>query len=176
MEEVLRKFYEGVSWISETSGRLVSYLLVLLVLNIVYDVFARFVFNAPTIWSYMLSCMTGTAIISLGMCYVLYHNANVRVDIFYARLPLKAKLIVDLVVTAFVFFPLTFMLTRVWAIDAWHSWVIKEISAETIWYPPLWPIKTIITIGFALLFLQGVAIFVRDLVWFRRGGERPWSG
>jgi TRAP-type mannitol/chloroaromatic compound transport system permease small subunit len=173
--EVLRKFYEGVGWVSDRLGRAVSYLLILLVLNIVYDVFARYVFNAPTIWSFMLSCMTGTAIISLGMAHVYYHNANVRVDVIYSHLPLKARLIIDIVLTAVVLFPLVLMLTRVWALDAWHAFIINEISTETIWYPPLFPIKAIITTGFGLLFLQSVATFVRDLVWLRKGGEQPWS-
>jgi TRAP-type mannitol/chloroaromatic compound transport system permease small subunit len=170
----LRKFYDGVCWVSEHTGRLVSFLMILLVLNIVYDVFARYLFNSPTNWSFMLSAMTGTAIISLGMAYVYRHNANVRVDIIYSHFPLRVRLLIDIGLTVIVFFPLTFMLTRVWALDLVHAIRIGEISTETIWYVPLWPIKTIITIGFGLLFIQGVATFIRDLLWLRRGGEKPW--
>ena len=45
----IQKIYNCVSWVSERSGRIISFLLAVLVLNIVYDVFARYLFNAPTI-------------------------------------------------------------------------------------------------------------------------------
>jgi TRAP-type mannitol/chloroaromatic compound transport system permease small subunit len=171
---LMERFYRGVGWLSEWSGRLVSYLMIPLVLNIVYDVFARYLFNAPTIWSFTLSYMLCTAIVSLGLAYVYYHNANVRVDLVYMHLPLKGKLVIDIGLTALVTFPLVLMLARVWALDAWHALLINELATETCWYPPLFPLKAIITIGFSLLFLQSVATLLRDLVWLRQGGEQPW--
>lgn len=172
---LMERFYRGVGWLSESAGRLVSYLMILLVLNIVYDVFARYLFNSPTIWSFTLSYMTCTAIVSLGLAYVYYHNANVRVDLLYSHFPLKGRLLVDIGLTVLVTFPLVLMLTRVWALDAWHALLIGETATETTWYPPLFPIKAIITVGFGLLFLQSTATLVRDLVWWRQGGEQPWS-
>ena len=170
----IQKIYNCVSWANERSGRIISFLLIILVLNIVYDVFARYVFNAPTIWSFGLSYMTGTAIIAMGMGYVYYHNANVKIDIVYSRLPPKGRLIVDICFAAFCFLPLVFMLTRVWAQDTWQAYVLQEVAGETIWYPLLWPIKLVVTIGFGLLFLQGVATFLKDILSLAKGGKEPW--
>lgn len=170
----IQKIYNCVSRVSERSGRMVSFLLALLVLNIVYDVFARYLFNAPTVWSYELSSMTGTAIIAMGMCYVYYHHANVKIDIIYSRLPPKGKLIIDVCFALFCFFPLVVMLTKVWAQDTWQSYVLHEVSSETILYPVLWPIKLVVTIGFGLLFLQGVANFLKDVLSLAKGGKEPW--
>lgn len=173
--QLMERFYRGVAWLSNWAGRLVSYLMIVLVLNIVYDVFARYIFNAPTSWSFTFSYMTCTAIVSLGLAYVYHHNANVRVDLIYVHMPLKGRLVVDIGLTALVTFPLVFMLARVWALDAWHALLIGETATETTWYPPLFPIKAIITVGFSLLFLQSIATFLRDLVWWRKGGEQPWA-
>lgn len=171
---VIEKLYNRIGMISEWSGRTVRFLMIILVLNIVYDVSARYIFNAPTVWSYGLSYMTGTAIIAMGMCYVYYHHANVRIDIIYSRLPPKGKLLIDICLTVVFFFPLVFMLTKVWAQDTWQAYVLKEVSSETIWYPPLWPIKLVVTIGFVLLLLQGIAIFLKDVISLAKGGSEPW--
>jgi len=171
---VIEKLYNRIGMISEWSGRTVRFLMIILVLNIVYDVSARYIFNAPTVWSFGLSYMVGTAIIAMGMCYVYYHHANVRIDIIYSRLPPKGKLLIDICLTVVFFFPLVFMLTKVWAQDTWQAYVLKEVSSETIWYPPLWPIKLVVTIGFVLLLLQGIAIFLKDVISLAKGGSEPW--
>lgn len=171
---VLRKIYDVIGLISERAGRAVSVLIVVLIVSIVYEVFCRYALNAPTMWSYTVSYMVGTTIIAIGMCYVYYHNANVRVDVIYSRLPLKGRLLIDTVLTVVFFFPLVFMLTKVWVEDTWHAYVIKEVPIQSIWYPPLWPFKLAITLGFALLFLQGIATFLRDLASLLKGGREPW--
>jgi len=171
---VIQKLCDRIGIVSEWSGRIIGFLMIVLVLNIVYDVFARYVFNAPTIWSYGLSYMTGTAIIAMGMCYVYYHHANVTIDIIYSRLPLKGRLMIDVGLTLLCFFPLVLMLTKVWAQETWQSYVLKEVAGETIWYPPLWPIKLVVTVGFGLLFLQGLATFVHDVISLVKGGKEPW--
>jgi len=169
---VIEKIYNRIGMVSEWSGRTVRFLMIVLVLNIVYDVSARYIFNAPTVWSYGLSYMTGTAIIAMGMCYVYYHHANVRIDVIYSKLPPKGRLIIDICLTVVFFFPLVLMLTKVWAQDTWQAYVLKEVSSETIWYPPLWPIKLVVTIGFGLLFLQGIATFLEDVISLGKGGNK----
>ena len=171
---VIEKIYNRIGMISEWSGRTVRFLMIILVLNIVYDVSARYIFNAPTVWSFGLSYMTGTAIIAMGMCYVYYHHANVRIDVIYSRLPPKGKLMIDVALTIVFFFPLVVMLTKVWVQDTWQAYVLKEVSSETIWYPPLWPIKLVVTIGFVLLLLQGIATFLKDVISLAKGGSEPW--
>ncbi|MBA7708593.1 hypothetical protein ES703_117495 [subsurface metagenome] len=118
---VLRKIYDVIGLISERAGRAVSVLIVVLIVSIVYEVFCRYALNAPTMWSYTVSYMVGTTIIAIGMCYVYYHNANVRVDVIYSRLPLKGRLLIDTVLTVVFFFPLVFMLTKVWVEDTSRS-------------------------------------------------------
>jgi len=171
---IIPRIYNGISRASEWSGRTTSFLVPVLVLSIVYDVVARYVFTAPTIWSFALSFMLGATIIAVGMSYVYYHNANVRVDVIYSRLPLKGRVIIDVCLTFLFFLPLISMLTVVWARDTWQAYLIKEVSSETIWHPILWPFKLVITLSFALLLLQGIVTLVRDILSLRRGGVSTW--
>jgi TRAP-type mannitol/chloroaromatic compound transport system permease small subunit len=172
--EVLRKFCEGVGRISVWTGHGVSFLLPALILSIVYEVISRYAFNAPTIWSFTVSYMMGTVIIALGMCYLHQERGNVRVDLFYNHFPRKVQLGLDIALTAVLFFPLTFMLTRVWVLDTVHAYVVGEVPVTGIFYPPLWPMKALVTIGFALLLLQGIANFIKDVASLAKGGEEPW--
>lgn len=37
-------------------------------------------------------------------------------------------------------------------------------TSGTIWNPPIWPIKILVSLGVGLVMLQGIAKFIRDLV------------
>jgi TRAP-type mannitol/chloroaromatic compound transport system permease small subunit len=170
-----KRVYDFVGMLSDWAGRTVMLLVIVLIVSISYDVFMRYVFNAPTIWSYSFSYMVGTTIVAVGMPYVYFHNSNVRVDILYSRLPARARGLLDIVLTVVFFFPFAFVLTKVFAEDAWQAFVMQEVATESVWYPVLWPFKTVIAIAFALLCLQGIATFVKDLLRFRGGDEKLWS-
>jgi TRAP-type mannitol/chloroaromatic compound transport system permease small subunit len=43
------------------------------------------------------------------------------------------------------------------------SWKIHEKSVEGFWYPPLYPLRTVIFIGWTLLLLQGLVTLTRSV-------------
>lgn len=171
---LLKRIYDTVGTISEWSGRIVSVAVPVLIVTICYDVLRRYLFNSPTVWSFELSYMLGTAIIALGLPYVHYHSSHVRVDVVYSRLSARGKLILDIVLTIALFFPLAVIWTRIFGANTWQSFVTGEISYDSMWYPHLWPFKLVVTIGFFLLLIQGAATFMRDILALMRGGEQPW--
>jgi len=168
---VLKKMCDGIGVVSEWSGRVVMFLVIVLIVSIAYDVFARYLFNAPTVWSYTLSYMLGTAIIAIGLPYVYYHNANVRVDVIYSKLPPRGRLILDVVLTILLFFPMVFLLIKVFGEDLWQAYLCGEVATDSIWYPILWPFKLVITLGLVFLFLQGIATFIGNLQRLFKGGN-----
>lgn len=170
----LKKVYDGAGWLSEWSGRIVSFAVPVLIITVSYDVFMRYLFNAPTYWSYELSYMLGTAVISLGLPYVHYHASHIRVDLIYSRFSARARLMLDTVLTLFLFFPLVVMWTRVFGTNAWQSFVTREVSYDSMWLPILWPFKLVIFLGFLLLLIQGIATFARDVATLAKGGEQSW--
>ncbi len=171
---LLKKIYDVVGTVSEWSGRLVSIAVPVLIVTICYDVLMRYAFNAPTVWSFELSYMLGTAIISLGLPYVHYHSSHVRVDVVYSRLSARSRLVLDTVLTIALFFPLALIWTQISAVNAWQSFITHEISYDSMWYPPLWPFKFVIFLGFLLLLAQGTATFLRSVLALAKGGEQPW--
>lgn len=110
----------------------------------------------------------------IGFAYVLYHRGHVTVDLIYSKFSTKAKLIIDIVFTVFLFFPLFFMLTKVCVKHAIWSISVNEIATESVWYPIIWPFKIVMALGFAFLFLQGIANFLKDVTALVKGGSEPW--
>ena len=54
--------------------------------------------------------------------------------------------------------------------NAIYSVGIQE-STFSMWAPPLYPLKVIFAVAYILLFLQGLAKWVRDLVYVVKGVE-----
>jgi TRAP-type mannitol/chloroaromatic compound transport system permease small subunit len=50
----------------------------------------------------------------------------------------------------------------------WSSYLIDERSADTSWFPPLWPLKALAPASALLLLLQGVSELLKSLHAWKR--------
>ena len=158
----MRKVLSIIDAISDGTGKVMCWLAPLLVALVSSEVTMRYVFNSPTMWNYEPSMMVGGTLFAMGWAYAMRHHSHVRVDVFYTRLSPRAKASIDVAGTFFLFFPLmlVFISTSIaWTVNAWE---ISEKSVETYWYPIIAPFRTMVTIGFMLVTLQGIAQFIRD--------------
>jgi len=105
--------------------------------------------------------------------YALRHNRHVRVDVFYARLSVRARAWIDVIGIATFLVP--FCLFGLWV--SWpavrNSWTILEGSPDPGGLPR-YPIKTMILVSFLLLLLQGLAEMVKRIATLRgEASEAP---
>ncbi len=156
-------FIRRIEWLSEMSGRVVSWICIVLIFVVTYDVAARYLFNAPTVWSYDLGYMIGGTLMVLGGGYTLLHGGHVRVDVLYARLSTKVQLIVDGIFTVLFFFPLMGVLLYYAVVYFLQACATGEVSNMGIWQPVMWPFRLMFPIGIGLFLLQGIAWFSRTL-------------
>lgn len=171
----IKKIYDTVGLVSEWSINAVMGLVVVLIVIISYDVMTRYVFNTPNQWQFVTSYMILGSFVAIGFAYVHSLRGHVRVDLIYVKFPAKVKLIIDIFFTLVFFLPLFFMLGYEFVDDAWYAFSIQEVVKEHgIWYPITWPYKTFIALGFVLLWLQGLAIFMKDVITLAKGGKEPW--
>lgn len=168
---VLRAILKRIDFISEWSGKLISWLLLALIFALTYDVTMRYLFRAPTVWSFDVSYMLGGTVMLMGMAYVTRHRGHVRVDIIYIHLSKKARLIIDLLFTAVVYLPLMCMLVERSFSRACWSFRVKEWSEIGFWRPIVWPFRWMIVVALSLFVLAGLAWFIRDLVSLIKGKE-----
>ena len=159
----MRNVVNVIDSIVEQAGKTIRWLCVVLVLVMAYEVTTRYGFNAPTMWAYESCIMIGAAIYSIAWSYTHRHDAHIRVDIFYMRLSPKGKAIVDVAGDLIFLFPLVIILIGISSAWTWRAWLTSEVMAETYWYPPSAPLRTVVTLGFCLFALQGLANFTRNL-------------
>lgn len=165
----LKSFTQAIDWGIERLGRLISVLILVLIGTMSYEVFARYLFNAATAWSYDSSYMIGGSMMLLGASYTLLHKGHVRVDILYERLSLRVRNIIDLVFTLLIFFPFVSVLTYNSFVSALTALERGTRSDFGIWMPLVWPFRLVISIAFALLLVAGISWFIKLIVSLKEG-------
>ncbi|NWF54367.1 MAG: TRAP transporter small permease subunit [Syntrophaceae bacterium] len=168
---MIQAMLQRIDRLSEWAAKGITLAVFAMVVTIAYDVILRYVFRAPTVWQYDTSYMLGGSVIILGSAYVHLKRRHVRVDLIYNRFPPRVRLILDVVFTLLFFFPLLTGLIIVSAGYAIHSYQVKEFSEVGFWRPLMWPFRSVIPVGLALLWLQGLANFIRDMQRLVKGTE-----
>ncbi|MBU4277185.1 MAG: TRAP transporter small permease subunit [Proteobacteria bacterium] len=157
----MRKLLARIDSLSDHIGRAVAYLIPILALVEVYEVVARYVFNAPTIWACELSSMLFGVFILLGGAYTLHLGGHVNMDIVYNRLSVRGRAIMSICTFPLFLVFMGVLLWKGWEM-AWRSLSLVEHDS-TQWGPPLYPFKLMLPLGALLLLLQGVAKLARDI-------------
>jgi len=157
----LRSFINIVDFMSEWSGRIVSVLIPCMAAVLVFEVVARYAFNAPTAWAHE------TSIFMFGYCgafagaYVLKYRAHVNVDVIYSRLSPRVKAILDSITALIFFYFVGLLVYKGWG-TAVTALVINQHSASS-WGPPVAHFRFVIPVAGFLLILQGLSSWLRDL-------------
>ncbi len=161
MNRILDRFLAIVDATNTWVGKGVSLTIPLIMLIVSFEVIMRYVFRAPTIWAWDINVQLFAALVFLGGGYTLLEKGHVSIDIFYDRLSVRKKAVLDLV-TAPVFF--IFFIVLVWELGSMTLDSIEEREVlSTILAPPIYPLKIVVTIGTFFFLMQGVAKFIRDL-------------
>ena len=157
------------TYVGELSGKIFSWFIIPLLAGLTYEVIARYLFNAPTIWAYDVTYMLYGTHFMLGATYCLYKKGHIRTDLFYEKLSPRWQGWIDAVLYLFLFFPGMIFFFRAGWIEALHAWDILECSDVSHWRPPLYPFKTVIPIAAVLLMIQGVSEFLKSVYAALRG-------
>ena len=156
---------------TDTTGTWVAWLCIPLVAAVAYEVFARYAFNAPTIWSFDVTYMLYGTIFMLGAAYALHKGAHIRTDFFFEKWSIRTKGIIDSTAYIVFFFPSIFTFLIVSGAEGWYAFEINETSEQTPWRPILWPFKMVVPLACLLLLIQGVSETIKSVYAARLGIE-----
>lgn len=157
---------------NEAVCRASSWLILVLLLTIGYEVAARYVFNRPTIWSYEVTYFLSSFLIVMGMGYTLRIKGHVAIDILADRMSPRGRAILSAVFSLLFFFPMWFLIIKIMVPNVLSSFASNEKSWVGSWLPVIWPFKAWILAGLVMLFLQGAVELARDVAAIRKGGKR----
>ena len=165
----LVRLVRAIDKFTDTTGTWISWLAVPLVAAVSYEVFARYLFNAPTIWSFDVTYMLYGTLFMLGAAYALHKGAHIRTDFFFERWSIRTKGVIDSIAYLVFFFPSLAVFLYISGAEGWYAYEIGETSEQTPWRPILWPFKMVVPLAILLLLIQGVSETIKS-VWAARTG------
>lgn len=157
MTSVIHAIEELNIWI----GRAFGWCILILTLSVAYEVFVRYVLNAPTVWVFDMMVQMYGALFLMAGPYALAQDTHVRADVIYRLLSVRWQARLDLILYFLFFFP--GMLALVWygweiAMDSWRY---KEVSWNSPARIQIYFFKTLIPLAGGLFIIQGVAECMR---------------
>jgi TRAP-type mannitol/chloroaromatic compound transport system permease small subunit len=162
---------EGLSiWI----GRAFGWCILILTLSVAYEVFVRYVLNAPTVWAFDMMVQMYGALFLMAGPYALAQDTHVRADVIYRFLPPRWQARLDLLLYIVFFFPgMIALLWYGWEIAS-DSWRYEEVSWNSPARIQIYFFKTLIPLAGALFIIQGISecmrcyIAIKTNIWPQR--------
>jgi len=158
--------------ISTWVGKAFAWLIVVLMLLVVAEVFKRYALNAPTAWVFDASNMLYGTLFMMGGAYTLAHDGHVRGDFLYGNFKPRTQASLDLALYILFFLPGIAALT-------WSGWTYFQdslaIHEQTFNADPLpvYPFKFMIPLAGAMVLMQGVSEIIRCVVCLKTGEWTP---
>ena len=164
----------AIERITGSAGLLIAWVVLPLIMASCYEVFARYVFDAPTIWSFELGYMAMGIHSLIGAAFALRDRAHIRIDIVYIHFSARTRALIDTAGYLLLFMPVICWVS----IGLWDYWIEALLSGEhsgqSAWNPLIWPFRLSFFIGFFLLALQGLAELIK-CVQFLAGRRAAWE-
>ena len=158
-----------VDGLSSAFGKTFGWCILILTFTTSYEVFARYMFGAPTDWAFDASYILYGTLFMMAGAYALSRNGHVRGDFIYRAWPPRRQAIMDLVLYVLFFFP--GMLAFIYAGFGFAelSRRMNEHSSASPNGPIVWPFKWLIPIVGGLMVLQGIVEVIRCIMTIKNG-------
>ncbi len=150
-------------------GRAFGWCILILTFSVSYEVFVRYVLNAPTVWAFDMMVQMYGALFLMAGPYALSQDGHVRADVVYRLFPVKWQARIDFLLYIIFFFPGMLALFWFGAEIAADSWRYKEVSWNSPARIQIYFFKTLIPLAGALLIIQGIAETLRCWLAMRTG-------
>jgi TRAP-type mannitol/chloroaromatic compound transport system permease small subunit len=162
----------AIDRVSYAFGWIASWLVLFSVLISAGNALSRYLFSISSNAWLEIQWQLFAGIFLLGAPYVLCVNGHVRVDLFYGSAGPRRKLWIDVFGIICFLFPVMLTLTYfAWGFF-WPSFQSGETSSNTGGLI-LWPVKSLMPLGFALVLLQGVSELIKRIAGLRGLVDEP---
>lgn len=169
---VVRELARKIDAFQDSFGRGVSWIMLLMVLVVFFDVIMRYTLNKSSVFTQELEWHLFGLVYLLAAGYTMLFDEHVRVDILYSRWSPRKKAWFDLACYFIFFYPSAIMIM----VTSWpfvrDSYRVFEGSPDPGGIPLRFLLKSVIIVGFALLTLQAVSQSIKNFFWGMGWEER----
>ena len=164
MLEKAEKFFDAVSdWI----GNICGFLMILMMLNVFYDVIMRYFFKSGSIGMQELEWHLFSLVILFGVSYTLKEDGHVRVDVIYDQLSAKKKAVINILGVFIFLMPITLLVATGSTDFVWEAYQSQETSGDPGGLPYRWIVKGMIPLSFYLLIFISIGFIVKNINIYR---------
>jgi TRAP-type mannitol/chloroaromatic compound transport system permease small subunit len=139
--------------IIDAVGHLCSLLMILMILNVFYDVVMRYFFNDVNIGMQELEWHLFAAMFMFGIGYTLKEDGHVRVDVIYDQLSAKNQALINIIGSLFLALPFALLILYFSWPYAYEAYAIGEGSSDPGGLPHRWIIRSVIPVSSIFLVL-----------------------
>lgn len=159
-------------------GKAFAWCILVLTFAYTYEVFVRYILNAPTAWAFDISYIMYGAMFMMAGAYTLSHDGHVRGDVIYRLWQPKVQARIELVLYFIFFFPGILALIYAGIVYADESWAyrpygptgpIGEVAINSPAGIPVSPLKTLLPLAAFFALLQGIAEVTRCISCIKTG-------
>lgn len=144
-------------------GSLLAVLLLLMVLNVAFDVMMRYLFRASSVGMQEMEWHLFGVIILFGVGVALRYEGHVRVDFLYDRMRPSTRAKINILGTLLFLIPLS-LLILFGSFEFVHdAWISGEISEDPGGLPYRWIIKSMIPLAFSFLLFSAVGYILQNI-------------
>lgn len=169
---LLSRISTAIETLSEWSGRVAAWLVLVMIGVVVFDVLNRVIFRNGSVALQEFEWHLFAIIFLVGSAYTLKHDAHVRLEMFYQNFSDRTRAWIDLFGTVFFLFPLCLVIISSSWPFIYSAYHFSESSPDPGGLPFRFLIKTAIPLGFFLLVLQGLAIIIKNLQFLMTDNRR----
>lgn len=163
------KTIHAIEGLSQWVGKAFGWCILILTFSVAYEVFVRYVLNAPTVWAFDMMVQMYGALFLMAGSYALAQDTHVRGDVLYRLFSVRWQARVDFVLYILFFFPgMLALFWYGWEIAA-DSWRFEEVSWNSPARIQIYFFKTLIPVAGLLLMIQGVAEMMRCWIAMKEG-------
>lgn len=156
----------GIDAFTRWVGKRLAWLILLAVIVSAVNAIVRKVFDTSSNSWLELQWVLFSIVFLLCSPWTLLDNEHIRIDIVNNLLPKRARDIIDLIGHALFLLPLTIVMIITGGPFFMRSYEINEQSSNAGGLPQ-WPAKSLIIIGFAFLFVQGLSELIKRIAVMR---------
>ena len=140
-----------------------AWIIVALIISMVYEVIARYFFDAPTQWAFEMAYMLMGSSFMLGIALCMQMRRHIRVDFVYDHVGPRAKATIDMIGYFFLIPMLLWLTAGLW--EYFHeAYRVDETSGESAWNPIIWPFKFSFVMGFVMLTFQTLVETLKSIM------------
>jgi len=161
MPKFVVNYVKFVDYISLITGRFVMYTIFIMIGVLLLGAITRNILNMPLAWTVEMAQFIITGYYILGGAYSMQLDDHVRMDLIYDRFSDRNKARID--VTTNIFLVLYLITLLIGSISSTMYAIEYGERKFSQWNPSMIPIKIIMVAGIALMLLQSVSTFFKDL-------------